>query len=819
MSKKGTKTSKTSKTLKTLSWTPSEEQQHICDCIKQGHNVAVDACAGSGKSTTILSVAHTVPTKKILQITYNASLRKEFKEKVTEYGIKNIDVHTYHSLAVQYFSSDAHTDAGIRKVLYHNLIRPEITDVPTYDVIVLDEAQDMSHLYYRFVLYFMGFCSKKRRKFQLLILGDYMQGLYEFKGADIRFLTMASEIWSTCSFLKTPHFELCNLRTSYRITKPMAAFVNNVMLGCGQRDEALQQLTSKGASHPEKFGQRDEALQQLTSKGASHPEKFGQRAETPSSNDDSMRLCAIRDGVPVTYLRNSRANLERIVVYHILKILEEGDLPEDIFVLSASVKGINSNVRKMENALVERGIPCHIPMLENDKMDERVIRGKVVFSTFHTVKGRQRKYVIVVGFDQSYFAYFAKNIPIDQCPNTLYVACTRATHRMILLENNDRSTDQPLRFLTMDHYELRDQEYIDFKGQPQTLFYEKEPEMSSSIVAKPNIHYVTPTDLIKFVPEHVLEMITPWVEDMFVNVSDEMPNIEMASVVYCKKTGLYEDVADLNGIALPCLFWDRIKTKGHIDSGCDDTSTLYTLIGSMLADMKSNEHVFLKRKYQEIDKDACSSAADYLYMANLYVAVQEKLYFKMTQISKDEYDWLPEDVVESCIRRLEKVVACEPVLAHEHVLIHHKMEEEHAQIDSILNPYFDKFGQGAECPQNRERYRFSARLDMITETTVWEIKCTQQLTFDHRLQVLIYAWLWRLVPGFDSDQRAFTPSGKKIKIFNIKSGEILELRATTEELTRVMVELLRGKYSKPPVLSDTEFMDQVKEPTNLKHPL
>jgi len=725
---KGTKTSKASKTL---SWTPSEEQQHICDCIKKGNNVVVDACAGSGKSTTILSVAHTIPTKKILQITYNASLRKEFKEKVTEYGIKNIDVHTYHSLAVQYFSSDAYTDAGIRRVLYHKLLRS--TDAPTYDVIVLDEAQDMSLLYYHFVLYFMQFCCDKRRKFQLLILGDYMQGLYEFKGADIRFLTMAPQIWSSCSFLKKPHFELCNLRTSYRITKPMAAFVNHVMLGC---------------------------------------------------SPDSMRLCALRDGVPVMYLRNSRANLERIVVYHILKILEEGDLAEDIFVLSASVKGINSNIRKMENALVERGIPCHIPMLENDKMDERVIRGKVVFSTFHTVKGRQRKYVIVVGFDQSYFTYFAKNLPLEQCPNTLYVACTRATHRMILLENNDRSTDQPLRFLTMDHYQLRDQEYIDFKGQPQSLFYEKEPEMSSSIVAKPNIHYVTPTDLIKFVPEHVLELITPWVEDMFVDISDKKDPIEMTGVVYCKKTGLYEDVADLNGIALPCLFWDRIKEK-------DDASTLYTLIGNMLADLKSNEHVFLKHKYQEIDANACS-ATDYLYLANLYVAVQEKLYFKMTQISRDEYDWLSEEVVESCIQRLEKVIACEPVLAHEHVLVHTKMEEEHAHIDTILYPFFGE----------KERYRFSARLDMITETTVWEIKCTQQLTFDHRLQVLIYAWLWRLVPvtGHGSE--------KKIKIFNIKSGEILELRATTDELTCVIVELLRGKYTKPVALSDTEFMHQ-----------
>jgi AAA domain len=722
--------SKKKKTVKSLSWIPSEEQQHICDCIKQGHNVVVDACAGSGKSTTILSVACEIPTKKILQMTYNASLRKEFKEKVTEYGIKNIDVHTYHSLAVQYFSPDAYTDSGIRRILHGIEKEDQNTEktVPKYDIIVLDEAQDMSLLYYRFVLYFMTICAKTLKKWrcQLLILGDYMQGLYEFKGADIRFLTMAPEIWSSCPYLKKPKFDLCKLHTSYRITKPMAAFVNHVMIG-------------------------------------------------------NERLRACREGVPVTYLRNSRANLERIVVYHILKILEEGDLPEDIFVLSASVKGVNSNIRKMENALVERGIPCHIPMLEHDKLDERVMHGKVVFSTFHTVKGRQRKYVIIVGFDQSYFTYFAKNLPINSCPNTLYVGCTRATHRMFLLENNDHSTDQPLRFLKMDHYQLRDQEYVDFKGLPQTLFYEKEPIVES----KSNIHYVTPTELIKFIPEHVLEMITPWVDDIFVTVSDVCDVIEMPNVIHCTKTGLYEDIADLNGIALPCLFWDQTQR--------DPTSTLYTLIGTMLNDMKPQEHSFLKKKYQEIDPSA-RTPSDYLYLANLYLAVQEKLYFKMTQISRDEYSWLTDEMVSACIQRLKTAIP--DVIAHEHVFIHPKMEEEHAPIDAILRPFFGE----------KIRYRFSARLDLISKTHIWEIKCTQQLSMDHRLQVIIYAWLWRLVPGCDQE--------KPVRIMNIKGGESMEIRATTEELTRIVVELLRGKYMAPVCLSDTEFLNQIYGCTN-----
>jgi superfamily I DNA/RNA helicase len=158
---------------------------------------------------------------------------------------------------------------------------------------------------------------------------------------------------------------------------------------------------------------------------------------------------------------------EKYVVFQIRKLISEGAKPDDFFILGASVKGINSNIRKMENALVEAGIPCFVPMMETDRIDDRVIQGKVVFSTFHTVKGRQRKYVFVMGFDNSYFTHFAKNLNPDVCPNTLYVACTRATNAMYILEVDDWPEDRPLKFLKMSHHEMKKKTYIHFNGNPQ----------------------------------------------------------------------------------------------------------------------------------------------------------------------------------------------------------------------------------------------------------------------------------------------------------------------------------------------------------------
>jgi len=743
MSKKTTankRQSKTGATPPTLQ--PSPEQQAVCDHMAAGANVVVDACAGSGKSTTILSVAHALPTKRILQITYNAALRKEFQEKVREHALPHLDVHTYHSLAVCYFSGEAYTDTGIRHLLAANLGPREGADpLPKYDIVVLDEAQDMTLLYFRWMHHFLGHvCARRGRgrahhRIQLLVLGDWMQGLYEFKGADIRFLTLASALWARCPYLKTPTFHSCALRTSYRITRPMASFVNHVMIG---------------GSEP--------------------------------------RLQACRDGGPVVYLRHSRFRLERIVIYHIQRILEEGDLPSDIFILSASVKGANSNVRKMENALVECGIPCHIPMLENDKMDERVIQGKVVFSTFHSVKGRQRKYVFIIGFDQSYFTYFAKTLPEDRCPNTLYVGCTRATHRMFLLESNDRATDQPLRFLKYTHHQMATElDYVDFKGQAQSIFYDYAPEPEGGEAAV-KTHYVTPTDIIKFVPEHVLDLVTPLLDRLFTLVlpgksdNDPAEREEIPSVVHFPKSGLFEDVSDLNGIALPCLFWDRMSGGTQ--------NVLYTLIGEMLSELKENEHGFLRRAYATV-RATSRLAADYLYLANLYVAVQEKLYFKLTQIDREEYGWLSDAAVDACMDRMKEVVCDAPLVAHEYVLVHPKMEVEHAGIDHALAPWFPD-----------TRYRFAARLDLVTQTTVWEIKCTHAISIEHRLQMVIYAWLWRLIAP-----PAGAAAAPRFRLFNIRTGEVWELCATTDELTQIVVELLRGKYASPVVQTDAEFLE------------
>ena len=212
---------------------PSHEQAVIINHIQQQRNVMVDAVAGSGKSTTVLMTARACPDFRVLQLTYNAPLRKEVQEKIDNQDppLTNVVVHTFHSYAVHNYNPSAYTDTKLKRVM-EDEVEP-LHPLSPVDLLILDEVQDMTPLYFQFVAKVLRDLSKKgSRRPLMMILGDTKQSLYEYKGADVRFLTEAPVIWKPCRQIAFPErFETCTLQTSFRITNPMAHFVNQVMLG------------------------------------------------------------------------------------------------------------------------------------------------------------------------------------------------------------------------------------------------------------------------------------------------------------------------------------------------------------------------------------------------------------------------------------------------------------------------------------------------------------------------------------------------------------------------------------------------------------
>lgn len=711
----------------------SEEQQHILQFILQGKNVIVDAVAGTGKTTLVLGIAAALNNKKILQVTYNAALRKDVQQRVSEEGLHNLQVHTYHSLAKQHYLDVGYTDKEIRKALM-NQVEPH-NKIREIDVLVIDECQDMTHLYFQLLLKYLYDMNKQ---VQLIVLGDYKQGLYEFKGADTRFLTMAREFWKDSKFLQTSEIELVTMKMSFRITNQIREFVNNVMLG-------------------------------------------------------ESRMNACKDGMNVCYIRRDSRNMLNIIHYQIKRLLQEGAFPSDFFILASSIKATSMNVCKLENMLVEMGLPCHVPIMKDEKLDERVIDGKIVFSTFHSSKGRQRKYVFVVGFDNNYFRFFDRYAKKDECPNTLYVAATRATEGLFVLEGQDDEYSRPLDFLQMDHYEMKKQEYIDFKGHPQLQFLVKDDDDSTN-----DIRNVSATELTKFITEEVMDIISPMIDNMFVREETNFSELDIPTI-FQTKNGLYEEVSDLNGIAIPSMYYDYLN---EMHGGKNEGKSIkqgQLLLNRIMQDMEEKKHVpeFIRKIILDLPNEI-TTIEDYLYICNVNIALNENLLFKLKQIERDEYTWLDESMINSCTRRLNDVLKDELsdyVPQAEVTIVNNDMINVNMKIDEILGQHMEKYDR---------RIRFGVRVDLITRDTLWELKCTTETVIEHYAQLVLYAWLWRLRYEESNDLE----KNKQFKLFNIKTGEIYRLEATTEELGNVVIELLKGKYTESVPKSDEEFLEK-----------
>ncbi|MWV62865.1 AAA family ATPase [Helicobacter saguini] len=76
----------------------SEEQLEIIECAKNMQNgeiLKINACAGSGKTTTLVAIAESMPNERFLYLAFNKNVVLEARQKFPP----NVDVKTLHALA------------------------------------------------------------------------------------------------------------------------------------------------------------------------------------------------------------------------------------------------------------------------------------------------------------------------------------------------------------------------------------------------------------------------------------------------------------------------------------------------------------------------------------------------------------------------------------------------------------------------------------------------------------------------------------------------------------------------------------------------
>jgi hypothetical protein len=443
--------------------TPSDEQWAVILAIV-AFNVICQACAGAGKSSTMHMCAKHYPASKFLILTYNCRLKEEMRERVK--NLDNVEIHTFHSFCVKYMSASAHTD----EMMLHAIREGKgLSCDAKYDFIFVDEAQDCTKLYRDLVEMI-----PRKPNTTISIFGDRRQLLYDFKGADSRFLTMADRAFSSNGM----PWKFCELTITYRMSKNICSFVNDGML----KEQVINTRKRDSASPKVLYHFMDPF------------------AECNAIAKEIVEIC-----------KHPRVG------------------PGEVFVLNSAVRSPLGPSKLIAQKVKDRApdIPIFLNNSDTEPADEKVVQGKLTFSTFHSAKGLERKVVFVLGFDDFYFELF-KGAPRDVCPPPVYVAATRAKD-VLTVYNSPGNT--PFKFMDWSKVE----ETCEINGERECKANRRRPPKPTAV-----------TDLIKFkAPEIMLE-----VRELLKPCIGSFNLKKLESPPVCKQGVFFEQANDITGNAV-----------------------------------------------------------------------------------------------------------------------------------------------------------------------------------------------------------------------------------------------------------------------------
>lgn len=687
----------------------SIEQLNIINTIKQNKNVICDAVAGSGKTTTVLELAKALPNKLILQITYNSILRHEVKDKAKD--IKNIKIHSYHSLYVNYYNTNAYSDIIINNVIDNNTA--PIKEIPKFDIIVIDEVQDMTILFYSAII---KFTNDLQKNVQYLLLGDKNQTVYDFKGADNRFLTLAKDLY--------PNSVVLPLSQSFRVTESIANFVNNVLLG-------------------------------------------------------ENRIKTFKKGSNVNYLICNTFKIYNFLIKKIKEFFKDGYKPSDIFILCPSFISKKLNpVKILENELIKSNIPCYV-YDSSKKIDEIVIKNKIVFTTFHKSKGRERKIVIVYNFDSSYFNFFNKTAPKNECPPSIYVAITRASEHLFLLEDINY---YPLQFLKSNYLEMTETRLIDINLINDNL--------NNSCKKELNISKIWINDLVKYINDNKINDIVKYLNLTFnkpINSyfkNNDNNDINSLLITSMREYNNYNNMTIFN------------KTVDYIDQYLVNYITMFEKIVTKIetniniknfVELKKNclklkySYLFWFNKFIQKIKFPSNNIDKNIYLTNFYLSLVDNVFFKLVQndnncINKYQINKYVQNMDNKVIKKLE----------YEKIITYNYNSNKYGELNII------------------------GRINAYNENNIYQIISVDNITIENLLELVCIAWT----------NTKINTDNCNYYIYNIVTDEIIQI-INLDYINIIIELLLENKLEKKYKKSDCEFLNdclKIEKQTQILHP-
>jgi len=693
------------------------EQQNIIQAIAQA-NVCVDAVAGSGKTTLSLKIAEAYPNQRVLLLTFNARLKEETRQRADVYGLQNMEAHSFHAFGVKYYSEACTRDEGLRVAV---ALAQKPKRAAAFDIVILDETQDMKQLFYRFVLkLYQDFASDMTR---LCVLGDRCQMVYEVFGADDRFLKHSP----TCFPLNTKPWQARDMHTTYRLTRSMVHFINKVVL------DSPRLLCTKVHDAKVDLYEISWATQSLT-----------------------------RD---LTCVWNSVASAYQ---------------DQDIMILAPSTKSSKhaTPVSKLANYLANRGRRVFVDQSTDDYIpSERETTNKILFTNFVKAKGLERKLVIILSFDYSYFKYYAKGVSDQTVTNSMYVALTRAKEKLVLIKD---WRYRHLPFLNMKT--LRSPAMSPFLAIHGKSYVNPDSDKDNESGTTTSVTITALCDIPNRPDMDLAPLLHFQLCSRDVGLRQDEGTLLDRSAEYNEELNVLEDTSCINGIALPLSY----ALQARPDAAARIGQLALEALAKMREELSNDVASHLCDQIQDIIEGIGSNnptsyeASNILRLAALQHCSMQNTFFSMLQLPKD-FAWLSATTFTGARSRLHNV------------LKHYSQYSYEEEVSLNCK---------GETPESQKNYHLTGRIDCRTERAIFEFKCVREITLTHKLQTALYAlvvWMREASLGHRLSD---------VKLVNINSNEIWRLTSTVDQVKRILNILLHAKETPPKPQDTSTFLQK-----------
>jgi hypothetical protein len=628
---------------------PSDEQNEIIINFKAGYNLKIEAVAGAGKTTTLLMMG------KIVKETFQSKSLILTYNKGLQLEIQNmIDGCGLNGSCLVYtyhgYASKIYRKCINNDKLLRECLEYEPLTNPQIPVLFLDEVQDMNEDYHKFI-------TKLTYQEQILVLtGDRRQNINEYLGSSDKYLINYEQYFSTGRLWK----EL-TLRTSYRLTPSIANFVN-------------KNIINEELIIPGNFKYND-------------IKPLYYYSEWNFSNDNILQAMVNKFG------------------------------PDEVVIMKASVSNISLN-KKGNGAscplgkLVSNSKDIKFCVREEESLTDKEMKGKVLLSSFNSMKGKEYLCTICYGINESYFKYYEKGWPDDKksLPNILYVACTRAQACLILVQDDKsqhlRSTNLNIIGGTCNVIGCKDD-----KNEQNNK--KKKDNYSITDVIK----HRTTTDIIKLLD--------------FIKITEISLGSEPLKYNNLIQFGMYyEDMRTYYGIIITVIA--EYQTKGNIRF--NETMPIPDESNEM------TEPIYVVLRYNELVSNNNKTYNNWMELCVIHEAMLTGHFFKINQISN--YDWVDVNFIEESVNRLLKTIP----------------NDGNFEVSTAIKKFnIDK--------TKYDKYNLNGSIDYLTNDTIWEFKNSLSLTDINKIQLASYISVYYLDKG----------KLLQGKLFNFRTMELLEI--------------------------------------------